>query len=258
MDRQFMKAYFDILARRDLTMTAKVVYTVLCHQLRGRESVRLGYEKIAGWAGAGRTAVVDAVAELAEKTDLEVERSGRCEGRANTYWLPASSTESDPPDLTGNRRPPNRKPAPPPPESDKQVHRNPDLVKNRESTTSKEKTKRAQAPTFSWEEVQPRVKDTCLDTPEFAELWVAFVAHREQMKAPLTAAAVTRHLKTMLRHGLELSTEGLGCAIDGRWKWFQPEWLPSRKAPGSGAPADRPERVRCTNGRYDNIGTILE
>jgi hypothetical protein len=237
MDRLFVKLHCDILTRKDLTLAAKVVYAVLCHDLRGRTTSRLGYGELARRAGIGRTTAIRAVAELAGKTDLEVEHGGQSRGCRNTYRLSESRPESDqssrpePGQGVGRNRTSGR------PEPGQEVGANPATSK-RERTT-KTKAKRAQAPTFSWEEIQPRVKDTCLDTPEFAELWVAFVAHRQQMKAPLTAAAVTRHLKTMLRHGLKLSIEGLGCAIDSRWKWFQPEWLPSRKAPGSGAPADR-------------------
>jgi len=71
------------------------------------------------------------------------------------------------------------------------------------------------------------LKDTPLDTPEFAEAWTAWEAHRREIKYPLTSVAVSRQLKALVGHGLELAIRGLDVAMKRGWRWFEPEWLPS-------------------------------
>lgn len=83
-----------ILTRRDLTQTAKLVYAAICDAMRGREGVKIGYAGIAGRIGAGRTAVVQAIVQLAQKTDLRYETLGQGSGRANLYWFDRTRPES--------------------------------------------------------------------------------------------------------------------------------------------------------------------
>ncbi len=264
MARQFMKLYCDILPRKDLTPAAKIVYTVIVDAMRDKGVAWPGFRSVATDTGLSTSTVARLVVRLEALGLLVVERDSK--GRPNRYTLPLTTvpkigtgvpvdgTVSDPqsapilddtvPILDGGV-----------PKIGTEAHPKSVRIQTRQQ---KQKKKQIKAPTFSWKEIQPNVKGTCLDTPEFAETWAAWVAHRREIRKPLTATTVTRQLKRLKEYGVDLATRTIEHSIEQGYQGFDQLWLTANKAPGSGAPADRPGRVRCTNGRYDNIGKILE
>ena len=237
MARQFMTLPCDILARTDLSMTAKVVYAVIWDAMRGRDTARVGYGSIAKRSGASRRAIVDAVAQLVARTDLEVSRGGRGAGKTNSYRLRCTDADSALGKGADSAIPPVQNP--PTTSADSAIL--PGQIPHgiSDQTTTKTKTKRAQAPSFSWKEIQPQLKGTALDTPEFGETWAAWVAHRREIRKPLTTTTVTRQLKRLKEYGHDLAKAALEFSIERGYQGFDRKWV--EQAPGSGARTKRQE-----------------
>lgn len=91
--RQFVKVYADVMRRRDLTATAKLVHAVLENRARQDGRAWPGIRRIASDIGVANNAVVRAITAL-ERAGLVI-KTRRDNGRTNTYKLSESVVETD-------------------------------------------------------------------------------------------------------------------------------------------------------------------
>lgn len=85
--KQFIKLPSELLARRGITLTAKVLYSIIVDEMRGTGSVRIGVRRLAGKIGMHGHAVIRAVEKIKEAGLLDVQTPAKTGGRTS-YKLP--------------------------------------------------------------------------------------------------------------------------------------------------------------------------
>lgn len=267
MGERFSKLWFRISARRDLTMAAKVIYSILANRIGNNGRCWPGTHKLAAEAGCNPSTIIETVQRLEDVGLLTVERRN---GATNVYRL----CDGDPPPPGTTRKPravePHGKPVRSKPsggagephgkpvggtrkthvdhtenpcgahgkpvrtilsKTQLKTHDNTKGASGAKSTRkSARKTKRKKAPSGPFLGNPP---PAVLDTPEFHTAWGDWTQHRREIKHPLTAGSVKAQLGKLAEEGPERSIYRIRTVIANGWRGlFQKslEWISDPEA----------------------------
>ena len=95
VNKRFYKLPEDLLNRRDLTLTAKVVFAVLLRRQGGNEEAWTGYKRLADDIGISKMSAIRAVQELEKLGLIEVTARGGGTKNPNHYKISETVTNCD-------------------------------------------------------------------------------------------------------------------------------------------------------------------
>lgn len=247
MAAEWLKIQAEVLARKDISASAKLVYSIIADRMGNNGKAWPGMRRIAADCGIGIATAHDAVKRLEAVGLLTVEHpQGNPAGKCNVYKLTPERAE--------NRTFGNNDVS----ETERRTYLKPNAerTENRTKPDQVNQTKITRPKRARFDPLKAFVEEltlnTCLNTPKVHEAWGIWCASRAERKKPLTPTSVKLQIKQLEEMGHDRAVEAL---LHSARNGYQGVFEPSSTGAGQRKPEDRDAERRK---RIDQICSKIE